>query len=90
MANDPIQAYREFDEKDPAFQVRLLALRIDALVKEKEDIEKSEKELEQRVEKIERSLGRGAGILIGLASVGTIGGALMAWGKTIFAPWIRP
>lgn len=98
--NDPIQGYREFDESDPRFQVRILALRVDALTKEKEEIEikakeleirisKREKELEDRVEAIERSLGKGAGILIGLATVGTVGGVLMAWGKTIFAPWIR-
>jgi hypothetical protein len=89
MTNDPIQAYREFDENDPAYQVRILALRVDALTKEKEELEKSEAALEARVENIERSLGKGAGILIGLATVGTIGGVLMAWGKTIFAPWIK-
>ncbi len=89
MSNDPIQAYGTFNEDDPRYQVRLLALRVDALVKEKEEIEASERALEMRVESIERSLGKGAGILIGLASVGTIGGALMAWGKTIFAPWYK-
>lgn len=88
--NDPIQTYREFDEKDPAYQVRILALRVDALVKEKEELEASERALEVRIEALERSLGKGAGILIGLASVGTIGGMLLAFGNKIFAPWIRP
>lgn len=89
MTNDPLQSYREFDENDPAFLIRILALRVDTLTQEKEDIEKKETELEARVAKIEGSLGKGAGILIGLATVGTIGGVLMAWGKTIFAPWTR-
>ena len=100
MTNDPINSYREFNEDDPRFQVRILAVRLDALTKEKEALEertkeseakiaKREKDLEDRIEAIERSLGKGAGILIGLATVGTVGGVLMAWGKTIFAPWIR-
>lgn len=89
MANDPIESYLEFNEDDPRFQVRILAMRLDALTKEKEALEKREKDLENRMEAIERSLGKGAGILIGLATVGTVGGILMAWGKTIFAPWIR-
>lgn len=90
-----------FDPNDPAVQILLLAQRVENLGKEKEAIERelereraerenSEKDLEQRIAKIEGSLGKGAGILIGLAAVGTIGGTLMAYGKTIFAPWMRP
>lgn len=90
MTNDPIETYRAFDENDPSYQVRILALRVDVLTKEKESIELRLKQDETRLETIERSLGKGAGILIGLATVGTVGGVLMAWGKTIFAPWIRP
>lgn len=90
VSNDPIQTFREFDEKDPAYQVRILALRVDAIVKEKEELEKRMKDDEARLEAIEKSLGKGAGILIGLATVGTIGGVLMAWGKVIFAPWFKP
>lgn len=90
MTNDPITGYREFDEKDPAFQVRILAMRMDTLVKEKEEIEARQINDEKRLEAIEKSLGKGAGILIGLATVGSVGGVLMAWGKTIFSPWIRP
>lgn len=90
LANDPIDSYRQFNEDDPAFQVRILALRIDALTKEKEQIESRLNKDEERLETIERSLGKGAGIMIGLATVGTVGGVLMAWGKTIFAPWIKP
>lgn len=88
-----------FDPNDPAVQILLLAQRVETLGKEKEGIERdlereraerenSEKGLEDRIAKIEGSLGKGAGILIGLATVGTIGGVLMAWGKTIFAPWM--
>lgn len=65
-------------------------MRVDTLTKEKELLEASERALEQRVAIIESSLGKGAGILIGLATVGTVGGVLMAWGKTIFAPWMKP
>ena len=90
MTNDPIHSYVRFDEDDPAFQVRILALRVDTLVKEKEELELRLANDEKRLEDIERSLGKGSGILIGLATVGTVGGALMAWGKTIFAPWIKP
>ena len=87
-----------FNPNDPSVQILLLAQRLETLGREKEAIErdleqeraereKSENELEQRIAKIENSLGKGAGILIGLATVGSIGGVLMAWGKTIFAPW---
>lgn len=89
MTNDPLDAYRPFDERDPAYQVRILALRVDTLVREKEEIEKRMKIDESRLEAIEKSLGKGAGILIGLATVGTVGGVLMAWGGKIFAPWIK-
>ena len=85
---DPLRLYKEFDENDPAYLIRILSIRVDALTKEKEEIEEKERKLEARISKIEGSLGKGAGILIGLATVGTIGGALMAWGKTIFAPWM--
>ena len=86
--DDPLRIYKEFDENDPAFLIRILSLRVDALTKEKEDLEIKERELEGRIAKIEGSLGKGAGILIGLASVGTISGVLMAYGQKIFAPWM--
>ncbi len=88
--DDPLRVYKEFDENDPAFLIRILSLRVDALTKEKEDLEKKEGELEDRIAKIEGSLGRGAGILIGLSAVGTIGGLLAAYGKAIFKPWMGP
>lgn len=86
--DDPLRTYKEFDENDPGFLIRMLALRVDTLTKEKEDLERRIEGDEERITKIEGSLGKGAGILIGLASLGTIGGFLMAYGKTIFAPWI--
>ncbi len=86
--SDQLRIYKEFDENDPAFMIRILSLRVDALTKEKEELEKKERDLEDRIARIEGSLGKGAGILIGLATVGTVGGVLMAWGKTIFAPWM--
>jgi hypothetical protein len=86
--DDPLRAYKEFDENDPAFLIRILSLRVDALTKEKEELEVRIGDDEKRIAKIEGSLGKGAGILIGLASIGTIGGFLMAYGKAIFAPWV--
>lgn len=92
---DPLRQYKEFDENDPAFLVKLLGIRMDALTKEKEDIEKElscekqeRRELEGRVAAMERSFQRGAGALIVLPVVGTIVGLLFAYGKIIFAPWI--
>lgn len=88
--DDPLRVYKEFDENDPAFLIRILSLRVDALTKEKEDLERKERELDERIAKIEGSLGRGAGILIGLSAVGTIAGVLAAYGKAIFKPWTNP
>lgn len=92
---DPLRQYKEFDESDPSFQVRILALRVDVLTKEKEEIEeelreerKERKLLEDRVGAMERSFQRGAGALIVLPVIGTIVGVLFAYGKTIFAPWL--
>ena len=87
--DDPLRLYKEFDENDPSFLIRILTLRVDAITKEKEELEEKERKLEERISKIEGSLGKGAGILIGLASVGSIGGLLAAYGKTIFAPWFK-
>lgn len=81
--------FNEFNPNNPYTQLALLAQRIDNLGKEKEALETREKELEKRVSRLEASYGKGAGIIIGLGMIGTIGGILMAWGKTIFAPWIK-
>lgn len=88
--------YGEFDEDDPRFQVRILAIRIETLGKEKETIEQelneerlARKDLEKRVAVMERSFQRGAGALIVLPILGTLLGVLFAYGKSIFAPWIK-
>ena len=93
---DP-RGFMEFDESDPRFQVRILSIRVDNLGKEKEALEKEleeEKEarsdLEKRVAAMERSFQRGAGALIIMPIVGTIVGLLLAYGRVIFAPWMRP
>lgn len=92
---DPLRGYKEFDENDPAFQVRMLALRVDALTKEKEEIEgelreeRSErKKLDDRVATMEKSFQRGAGALIVLPVIGTLVGLVFAYGKVIFRPWL--
>lgn len=94
--SDPyhLKQYKEFDEDDPRYQVRILGMRVDALTKEKEDLEKELREekaerklLDQRVASMERSFQRGAGIAIALPILGTVVGFLLAYGKVIFAPW---
>ncbi len=85
---DPRQ-FMEFDEEDPRFQVRILGMRIDALTKEKEEIEERERGLEKRIAAMERTFQRGAGAMVVLPIVGTVVGLLFAYGKLIFAPWIR-
>jgi flagellar motor component MotA len=85
--DDPLRSYKEFDENDPAFLIRILSLRVDALTKEKEDLEKKESELERRMAKMENSFQRGAGILMVLPIIGTLVGLLVAYGKVIFKPW---
>lgn len=92
---DP-KVFMEFDEDDPRYQVRILGLRIDTLTGEKEDIERElreereeRKKLDERVASMERTFQRGAGIAIALPILGTILGFLMAYGKTIFAPWMK-
>lgn len=82
------QEFDEFNPNNPYTAIALLGERIKQIVEREKAIEKREDELEERIAKIEGSLGKGAGILIGLASLGTVGGFLMAYGKTIFAPWM--
>lgn len=85
---DP-KVFMEFDEDDPRFQVKLLSIRVDALTKEKEDLEETTRNQERRIAAMERTFQRGAGIAIALPILGTIVGFLMAYGKVIFAPWIN-
>lgn len=77
----------EFNPNNPYTAIALLGERVKGIVEREKAIKQREDELEARIAKIEGSLGKGAGILIGLASVGTIGGFLLAYGKMIFAPW---
>lgn len=87
----------EFDEDDPRYQVRILSFRLSALTKEKEAIEQDLRgeraerlKLEGRVAAMERSFQRGAGIALALPILGAMIGIILAYGKTIFAPWTRP
>lgn len=96
-SDDPLRQYKEFNEDAPEFQIRILALRVDALTKEKEEIEGDlnverleRKSLDERVATMERAFQRGAGALIVLPIIGTLVGLLFAYGKTIFAPWLKP
>lgn len=95
--NDEGSSWEEdFDPNNPYTQFRLLAMRVTNLGKEKETLEvdlKEEREarvkLEERVAKMERSFSMGAGVLLVLPVVGSCVGLIFAYGKTIFAPWIR-
>ena len=89
----------EFNPHNRDTQIALLALRVENLGREKEEIERHleiekaerirvEKDLNDRVSTLEASYGKGAGILIGLGMIGGIGGVLIAYGKSIFAPWL--
>lgn len=79
--------FDEFNPNNPYTAIALLGERVKNLGIEKEALERREDALEQRIAKLEASYGKGAGILIGLGTVGTIGGILLAYGKAIFAPW---
>jgi hypothetical protein len=88
------QDWESIDSNDPRVQIILLASRVETLGKEKEALERElEKEdlkiqaLEERVLKMENSFQRGAGILLVLPFIGTAIGLVLAYGKTIFAPW---
>lgn len=70
----------QFDPSNPRVQVILLAERIE---RQNEQIVG----LETRLEKMERSYYKGAGVLIALSVVGGLVGTILAYGKTIFKPW---
>jgi hypothetical protein len=85
----------EFAEDDPNVAVRVLAERVANLGREKEALERDlEKEredrlaLDKRVAAMERAFQRGYGIALALPVIGGAVGVLMAYGRTIFAPWI--
>lgn len=86
--DDHLRFYKEFSEDDPLFQVKLLAQRVDALTREKEEIEGEQRDLEKRVADMEKSFQRGAGALIVLPIFGALIGIIFAYGKIIFAPWL--
>lgn len=88
----------EYDEGDLRYQIKILGFRVEALTKEKEEIERAlekehemrqlrEKDFEDRIAKMEVSFQRGAGMMMVLPILGTIIGLLFAYGKTIFKPW---
>ena len=90
----------EFDEGDPRYQVKILGFRVEALTKEKEELERAlekerdlrvahEKIVDERLAVMEKSFQRGAGMMMLLPIVGTVVGMLFAYGKTIFAPWTK-
>ena len=92
------QSFNDIDPNDRRVQIALLAMRLDNLGREKEKLERDldeersareehERAIEARIAAMEKSFQRGAGIVMVLPIVGTIIGLLLAYGKTIFAPW---
>lgn len=67
---------------DPDARIKLLAYRVSTLTREKEA-------LEVRVAKMEKSFNMGAGILLVLPVLGSAIGLILAFGKFIFAPWLK-
>ena len=86
---DPLRLYKEFREDDPAWQIHILGLRVDALTKEKEDLERSQREQEARIAAMEKTFQRGMGAMIMVPIIGSIVGFMFAYGKVIFAPWLK-
>lgn len=86
----------EFDEDDPRYQVRILGFRVTALGREKEALEKNlikeqeaREKLAERVAAMERSFQRGAGVALAIPILGAMLGIVLAYGKTIFSPWMK-
>lgn len=95
------QDFDPFNPNDPRVQILLLSQRVENLGKEKEALEKelekeiaarlkNEKDVADRLAKMEKAFQRGAGIMMILPFAGTAIGLLLAYGKVIFAPWTKP
>lgn len=72
----------EFEE-NALFQVKLLAQRVDVVVREKEALERTAREQETRIRKMETMLSVGWGIFIVFPILGAILGFLLSYGKII-------
>lgn len=90
--------FDDFNPNNPYTAIALLGERVNNLGKEKEQLESKlerecalreahEKDVEERIAKMEKSFQRGAGIIMVLPILGTVIGILLAYGKAIFAPW---
>jgi hypothetical protein len=75
-------------ENNSLFQVRLLAQRVEALGREKEQLETDIQLHDHRLRNIERNLSMGWGVLIVMPILGAVLGFLFAYGKIIFKPWL--
>lgn len=80
-----------FDERNPSYQVRILDMKVEALSKQKDELEKDVNEerierraLDVRVAKMEKSFQRGAGMMVMLPIIGTIIGIVVAYAKFFF------
>ena len=75
--------------EDPAVQVYVLATRVEALTKEKENLEKQYALLAERVGKMEKTFNMGAGVLLVIPFLGGAIGFAIAYGKAILKPWTQ-
>ena len=90
MGPSPDDTRRQsFDANDPAVQVLLLAQRIDTLVREKEEDERQIRELAKRIDDVDRLINKGWGMAIIIPILGAALGFILAYGKTILAPWMK-
>lgn len=79
----------EFEERNALFQVKLLAQRVDTLVREKERLEADARDDRKRISRIENALAMGWGVLIVLPILGAVLGFVFANRAVIFGPWLR-
>jgi hypothetical protein len=90
--------FDRFDPSDQRAQILILAERVSNLGKEKEGLERAlereqktregvEKDFRERLEKMEKSFQRGAGIMMVVPIIGSAIGLLLAYSKMILKPW---
>ena len=82
-------------ERSKAASLDVLAVRVDTLTKEKEDVERDLREeraerlkLEQRVARMEGYVQSGKGFMLSITVIGAALGFAATYWKSIFGPWM--
>ena len=86
-AFDDMKMWSALDPNLPGAQLFILGERVKALTIEKEKLEVDYRQLNERVQKMESTFNKGAGMLLLLPIVGTITTLIVAYGGRIFSPW---